>query len=1237
MRTPWLWSVRAVVFVLTIGLCTSGIAGATPAVAASAEAIVADVEWQSMDGPPGAGHVRQLVQTTEPVHTLYALTDTNLYASSTRGDSWAPVDELEGRWVSSIALQSGHLITCGHGVHRLDPAGLRQLRPEHCSAVAADAEHIVTAAEAGPPWLVSVSRLGANGIWDDLSPPASLFDDLDRAGRTGPLVPGPIAIVRGGIIMGVRAIAEEDAASDGGLFRWDIGDETWTQVDPPAPDRAIPTHLITDPRRPRHVIVTYGDPVLHEVRHPVSAMAFESKDGGRTWRSVTDSTRQVNAVTDVVDVGRDRYLLHPYDGYMLRLRGRQETVVPMPKVKGITGSTSGLDSFLVDPQKPRYVYGVTGQSWELGLVRSTDRMKTWHKMDGTIVGSSPTIVVSHPDDPDVVMTSGNVIQESYATRNDGRSWQLFSPTSSGDELRIDPHDAQHVIVIDEMTTMFESNDGGRRFRPMAGDFGAAKVLDLEIAPDDPSRFYVSLLGVGISRWHNELWQHMSGSPDYAYDIEIDPDDSRVLFATYSPKKFEDHASVWRYRPDAGDGDPGAGWSEILRVDDSAGITTLRFDPSDHDTLYAGVTGPRGGIRVSHDRGERWSELNPALTFTTVQGHSQLEVVPGAQDTVFAGTWGGGSFRSTDSGGTWTALDEEHAFSPTCIESWPGDPDVVYACDRTAPRIHRSTDGGETWEEFFDFGGDHLTTTALAIHPADPDVVYAAAFRPPAAMFGSFYRIRDGEIEADLGRGLPRAVLDIALDESDPSQLYVSTHLHGLFASSDGGASWRRLDDRGTGLPRTGYLDVDVDPADPRTLYASSLCGPIPGYVIDPLRDVLSRTEPYANIDPAASCGLYRSRDRGQSWRLLLETRGEAKGVEVPAARPGHLYVADGSGGVWASDDDGASWRQENEGLGTTSVTGVSAGQDRLYAGTQGSGIYVGTVAPDGSISWDGSDSPRVFVHRIQIEIDPRDGDRLYASAYPGGVLRSDDGGRTWSARNFLTPSIRVDDPNVQGYYAMDIDPTRPDTVWLGVYGKGLIVSHDGRDFGAPADGTDGLLRGAHITSVEVDPRNGRHVLVGAEEGVFETTDRGRTWRRLNRGLGTRDVRAVRVSAAATKPFRADFQRGSVHGFALEPGWKVAGGKLVGKGHAWARAGSPRWTDYSFTSTVKLNGGGVHVNARVNDRGRYYVGVLPNAVYLGKTSGNWRQHRVVAVADATVGSRAHKVRVDVKGPRVRVFL
>ena len=1026
----------AISIVLVAALAGTGTMGTTSTTAAastSAGIVVAGVQWESMGGPPGAGRVVQLVQTTDSVHALYAVTEEGTYSSSDKGDTWAPVDALEGMWVSSLAPRGDDLIVCGEGLHELSATGMQHRLPEACEAVHANADTVVAARGSASGSDVRVWRSDATGDWQDVSPPASLFDDLALPpdGTPSGITAGPIAAVGDDILAGFRVWAEGAWDEDGGLYRRDDATAAWSRLQLPAPDGVVPARLITDSRHPGQVVAAFRDRTVGEARHPISKLAFESTDGGRTWSPLTDSMMDSNGVTDVVDVGRARYLLNLVDGYMLRLEGSAAKVVPMPTVEGIPGGEVRLQTALVDPDDPRRVYAMPGSDWELGLVRSTDGMRTWHKMDGSIVGSSPTVIISHPDDPAVLMTSGNVIQESYATRDGGKSWSPFSPTNSGDELRVDPHDTDHIIVVDEMTNIFESLDGGRGFAPVATEFGGAKVLDFEVAPDDPDLIYVSNLGVGVSYSSPDGWMHMSGSPDYAYDIELDPWDSRVLYATNSPKKFEDHASVWRYRPDQA---TDFGWSEVLRIEGAAGITSLRFDPSDPETLYAGVTGSKGGVWVSHDRGDTWHELNPALTFTSVQGHSQLEVVPGEEDTVFVGTWGGGSFRSNDSGHSWTRLDEEHTFSPTCIEAWPADPNIVYACDRTAPLIHRSTDGGTTWEQYFDFGPGHLTTTAIAIDPGDPDVILAAAFRPPAAMLGSFYRIRDGAIEADLGEGLPRAVLDIAVDETAPSTLYVTTHLHGVFASDDGGASWRRLDDRGTGLPRTGYLDVDVDPRDARTLYASSLCGPIPGYVIDPLRGVLGQGEPFRNIDPKAACGLYRSTDRGDSWELLLETEGEAKGVEVPTARPGSLYVADGSGGIWASDDDGASWRQENEGLGTTSVDAVSAGGARLYAGTQGSGVYVGTVAADGSINWDGEHGPRAYVYRVQVEIDPSDPDRLYASAYPGGVLRSDDGGRTWNARNFLTPSIRVDDPTVQGYYAMDIDPADPVSVWLGVYG-----------------------------------------------------------------------------------------------------------------------------------------------------------------------------------------------------------
>ncbi len=1237
MRALWLSRVGTIILVLAAGSSATGITLGASDTSSSPADFLADVRWESMAGPPGAGYVVQLVQTTRPTHTLYAVTQDATYQSADKGETWSTVPGLDRIRVASLAVRGGDVIACGDGVHELTGQGTRRLLPEPCETVGADRDTIVMTRGSGSKTGVVVKRLDGTGAWQDLSPRAADLAGLvlPPPGRPSGVSAGPIAPVGDDILAGFRVWVDAAAElENGGLYRWDDGAATWSQVQLPTPGGVVLARLITDPKHPRRVIATFRDPFLHEVQHTISRLVFESRDGGLTWSPLTDATVRSNGVTDVVNVGRSRYLVDPSDRYMVRVRGSGWKVLPAPAVKGIPGGSVGLETLLIDPADPKTAYGLTGSAWELGLVRSTDGLKSWHKMDGTIVRSSPTIVVSDPRDPAVLLTSGNIIQESYATRDDGKTWSLFSPTTSGDEVRIDPHDPDHLLVVDEMTNLFESLDGGRSFDQIATEFGGAKVLDFEVARDDPDLIYVSNLGVGISRFGGGEAQHLTNSPDYAYDIEIDPDDSRILYATNSPKKFENHSSVWRYRPDQV---TDFGWSEILRVEDSAGITSLRFDPADSDTLYAGVTGSHGSVWVSRDRGSTWAELNPALTFTSVQGHSQLEVVPGAQDTVLAGTWGGGSFRSSDSGRSWTMLDHEHTFSPTCIEAWPADPSVVYACDRTSAKIHKSTDGGTTWQEYFDFGPGHLTTTALAIDPDDPDLIYAAAFRPPAAMLGSLFRIRAGVMEADLGADLPRAVLDIEIDAQTPATLYVTTHLHGLFISDDAGASWTRLDDRGTGLPRTGYLDVDIDPRDPRTLYATSLCGPIPGYVIDPLRDVLSRSERFRNIDPAAKCGLYRSTDRGQSWALLLETVGAANAIEVSPTLPGSLYVADGGAGVWVSRDDGASWRQENTGLGTTSVTAVAAGEDGIYAGTQGSGVFVGALGADGAISWDGAAGPRVRVHRIQIEVDPRDPDRLYASAYPGGVLRSDDGGRTWSAKNFLTPSIRVTDPTSQGYYALDIDPSNSRTVWLGVYGKGLIVSHDGRDFATFANGKDEELRGKHITSVQVDPGNRKRVFVGAEEGVFVTRDSGRTWRRLNKGLGMKDVRSLKLTSSASAPFRADFDDGAADGFTLESGWKVAGGRLTGSRHAWAWAGSPSWTDYSLEAKVKVDRGGLHISTRINDDGRYFVGVRPDTLYLAKQSHEWERFADLEQVPISLGNKRHVVRVDVDGPRLRVYL
>jgi photosystem II stability/assembly factor-like uncharacterized protein len=364
------------------------------------------------------------------------------------------------------------------------------------------------------------------------------------------------------------------------------------------------------------------------------------------------------------------------------------------------------------------------------------------------------------------------------------------------------------------------------------------------------------------------------------------------------------------------------------------------------------------------------------------------------------------------------------------------------------------------------------------------------------------------------------------------------------------------------------------------------------------------------LDPGGKCGVYKSTDQGKNWKLILATVSEARGIDIDPKNNNNLYIADMMGGVWVSNDAGQNWRQENSGLGSTSMTSVKIKDNYIYASTQGSGVYSGIINKDGSITWDKSRSnkPKAYVYKIQIAVDPNNPDRIYASSYPGGLLRSDDGGKHWNDKNFLTPSIKVDDPLVQGYYFFDINPNDTKNIWLGAYGKGMFVSYDGMDFDMFANGVDNVMANKHITSLKINPSNPDEIYVGTQEGVFVTQDRGKHWEEMNDGLQTLDIRSLRITKVEYTPFDDDFEDGNADGWEiwtanpdLNGTWSIIkdDGNYVfqGTGHQFAIAGSESWTDYTFESRVKLIEGEVHVNYRHRGGERYFIGVHQGSLNL----------------------------------------
>lgn len=152
--------------------------------------------------------------------------------------------------------------------------------------------------------------------------------------------------------------------------------------------------------------------------------------------------------------------------------------------------------------------------------------------------------------------------------------------------------------------------------------------------------------------------------------------------------------------------------------------------------------------------------------------------------------------------------------------------------------------------------------------------------------------------------------------------------------------------------------------------------------------------------------------------------------------------------------------------------------------------------------YNGIDSGRAAT----IRVDPRDANVVYLATASGGVWKSYD---FLSAQPHWSP---ITDTVGSGFVgAFDIDPTNPDTLWMGIgdaldntiAGGSVFKSTDGggtwKLMTPRLSGTYGAAAGARtesavaIRDLAIDPKDGNRVLVATEVGLFRTADGGTTW------------------------------------------------------------------------------------------------------------------------------------------------
>jgi photosystem II stability/assembly factor-like uncharacterized protein len=253
-------------------------------------------------------------------------------------------------------------------------------------------------------------------------------------------------------------------------------------------------------------------------------------------------------------------------------------------------------------------------------------------------------------------------------------------------------------------------------------------------------------------------------------------------------------------------------------------------------------------------------------------------------------------------------------------------------------------------------------------------------------------------------------------------------------------------------------------------------------------------------------------------------------------RDGSLYLCANhfvyGGTVHRSDDGGRTW-ERSEGLGLPEETGLKLEKtwhvepghadepDTLWLGGAPGVLF---RSDDGGDTWQVNRGLLEHPTREQwlpgaggmcchsIQIDPTDAKRMYVGISAAGVFRSDDGGESWSTANAGTAADFLPDayPEVgQCVHKVLVHPARPERLWqqnhCGVYRSD--------DRGATWERLDGNgLPSDFGFPLVVDPNDPDRAfvipLVGAEDRVtpegklrvYETGDRGETWRPLTDGL-----------------------------------------------------------------------------------------------------------------------------------------
>jgi len=670
---------------------------------------------------------------------------------------------------------------------------------------------------------------------------------------------------------------------------------------------------------------------------------------------------------------------------------------------------------------------------------------------------------------------------------------------------VEPNNPSHYFVASASGGVWKTINNGNTWTPVFDREGSYSIGCIALDPKNPLTVWVGTgennsqrsvsYGSGLYKSDDggKTWRNVGlKNSEHIGRIAIDPKDSNIVYVAAQGPLWGPGGDRGLYKTTDG----GKTWSQVLKISENTGVSDVEIDPNNPETLYAAAYqrrrhmwtlidgGPESAIYKSTDGGVTWNRLRAGLP-TTDMGRIGLAISPVDSNVVYAtiesGDRKGGIFRSNDRGGSWEKRNDFDAGAMYYghVVADPKDVDRIYIMNVF---LMVSDDGGRTLRRLGE-KSKHVDNHDIWIDSSNTDHYLVGCD-------GGVYESWDRGANWYFKSNLPITQLyDVTTDNATP--------FYNVFAGAQdnfafGGPSRTR---NASGIVNSDWwvtqggdgFRTQVDPEDPNTIYAELQNGnlvrddkqtgqrhgitPEVGRNEDPLRwnwDSPFIISPHSHTRLYfASNKLYRSDDRGDSWKLI-------SGELSRALDRDKLPVM---GKVWGMD--AVAKNQSTAFFGNASALAESPKKEGL--------IYVGTddgliqITDDGGKTWRKvekiGDVPELaYVSRIIASVN--DPNTVYVAFenhqnadFKPYLFKSTDAGRTWT-------SIKANLPANQ-------------PVW----------------------------------SIAEDHVNPNLLFVGTEYGLFFTVDGGQKWIQMRGGLPTIQVRDITIQRRENDLVLGTFGRG----------------------------------------------------------------------------------------------------------------